>query len=178
MSQQRVAAAGLAGQIHPVHAEAHSLPFEHDFFDAAVSFDAYHYFGTSETYIGYLANFVKRGGHIGFVVPGLVNELDDDPPAHLQKFWYWDFWTFHSPQWWRRHLDRSGKVAVETADLLPDGWQYWLEWNTLYNELKHAPDEEANMLKIDAGRNLGFTRCVAKRYDTSDQERWPTFAAE
>lgn len=176
-NRERIAEAGMTGRIHPVHCEAHSLPFEHDFFDAVVSFDAYHYFGTGEAYIGYLSRYVKRGGEIGFVVPGLMNEFEGDPPEHMQRYWYWDFWTFHSPQWWRRHLDRSGKVSVETADTLPNGWQYWLEWNNLYGELKHAPGDEADMLSIDEGRNFGFTRCVAKRVESPEQERWLTFGA-
>ena len=174
----RVIEAGLSGQIHPVHAEAHTLPFEEEFFDVVVSMDAYHYFGTSETYIGHLAPFIKRGGRLGFVVPGLVNEFEGDPPEHLHRYWYWDFWTFHSPQWWRRHLDRSGKVNVEKADMLPDGWRYWREWNNLYSELKHAPSEEADMLSLDAGRNIGFTRCIAKRPESPDSERWLTFSPD
>lgn len=175
---QRIEEAGLTGQVHPVHSEAHALPFESDLFDAVISIDAYHYFATSETYIGYLSPFIKRGGQLGFVVPGLVNELDGDPPEHLHRYWYWDFWTFHSPQWWRRHLDRSGKVIVEKADMLPDGWRYWLEWNNVYSELKHAPSEEAAMLSLDAGRNIGFTRCIARRPDSLDDERWLTFTPD
>lgn len=173
---KRMSEAGFSDQVHPVHCEAHSMPFEHDFFDAIVSFDAYHYFGTSNTYIGYVANFLKRGGSLGFVVPGLKHEFDDEPPEHLRRFWYWDFWTFHSPDWWRRHLDRSGKVDVTTADTLPDGWKYWLEWNRLYADLTHAPDQESEMLAIDAGRNLGFTRCIAKRVESPEKERWLTFS--
>lgn len=172
---KRVAEAGFAGKIHPVHSEAHSLPFEQDFFDVIVSLDAYHYFGTSETYIGYLAKYLKREGSFGFVVPGLTNEFDDEPPEHLKKFWYWDWWTFHSPEWWRRHLDRSGKVVVAQADTMPDGWRYWLEWNQLYADLNHAPDEEADMLTTDAGRNVGFTRCITRRAASAEMERWPTF---
>ncbi len=172
---QRIADAGLSEQIHPVHAEAHSLPFETDFFDAVVSLDAYHYFGTSETYIGNVSSFLKRGGEIGIVVPGLRSELGDEPPEHLRPFWYWDFWTFHSPEWWWRHWDRSGKVQVHTADWLEDGWRYWMEWNLLSGDDKKAPDEESQMLNGDAGRNLGFTRCVARRPLSHDDEKWPTF---
>ncbi len=164
-NERRVADAGLADRIHPVHCEAHSLPFEKDFFDAVVSLDAYHYFGTSETYIGNLVNYVKPGGEIGFVVPGLATEFEGDPPEHLRDFWVWDFWTFHSPEWWRRHLDRSTKVTVRTADRLEEGWRYWMEWNALDVELKGGSDEEGRMLEIDAGRNLGFTRCIATRAD-------------
>ena len=44
---ERIRAVGLQGQVIPIHAEAHSLPFEDGFFDAAVSLDAYHYVPTA-----------------------------------------------------------------------------------------------------------------------------------
>ena len=81
-----------------------------------------------------------------------------------------------SDGWWRRHLDRSGKVSVETADMLPDGWKYWLEWNKLCNAGNVTPASEAEMLALDTGRNFGFTRCVARRVESAELERWPTFS--
>lgn len=177
-NEQRIADEGMSGQIHAVHAEAHSLRFEKDFFDAVVSLDAYHYFGNSETYIGYISQFLKRGSQIGIVVPGLTGEMEDDPPKHLQPYWYWDFWTFHSPEWWRRHWDRSGKVSVEIADMLPDGWKYWREWNDFCNASNVAPSTESEMLALDAGKTFGFTRCIATRHETIDQERWLTFSPD
>ena len=38
---ERVREAGLEDRVFPIHAEAHSLPFPGDFFDAIVSMDAY-----------------------------------------------------------------------------------------------------------------------------------------
>src|SRR5687767_10253176 len=38
--------AGCADRILPLHAEARDLKFAHGYFDAVVSVDAYHYFGT------------------------------------------------------------------------------------------------------------------------------------
>jgi cyclopropane fatty-acyl-phospholipid synthase-like methyltransferase len=66
---QRVRAAQREQQIFPIHAEAHKLPFASEFFDAIVSFDAYHYFGTDDLYLGYLAQFVRSDGLIAIVVP-------------------------------------------------------------------------------------------------------------
>ena len=76
--------------------EAHDLPFAEGYFDAIVSVDAYHYFGTDALYLPYLSRFLAPGGHIGIVVPGLTTELDDGLPEHLKPHWEPDFWTFHS----------------------------------------------------------------------------------
>ena len=99
----RIAAAGCAGRLLPLRVEAHDLPFAEGYFDAVVSIDAYHYFGTDERYLAYLSRFLAPGGRIGIAMPGLVTEFDDDQvPEHLRSEWEPDFWTFHSPRWWRQ----------------------------------------------------------------------------
>jgi cyclopropane fatty-acyl-phospholipid synthase-like methyltransferase len=45
-NRQRLEAAGVGKQVLPIHADARSLPFAHDFFDAIVCLDAFIYFGT------------------------------------------------------------------------------------------------------------------------------------
>ena len=49
-NQERIAAAGVDDLVTPVRAEAHSLPYDRDFFDAVISIDSFHYYGTSDTY--------------------------------------------------------------------------------------------------------------------------------
>jgi cyclopropane fatty-acyl-phospholipid synthase-like methyltransferase len=95
----RIREAGLEERIFPIHAEAHALPFADGFFDAAISVDAYHYFGTADLYFGYYARFVKPGGQLGIVVPGLREEFVAGVPGHLAPYWEPDFWSFHSPAW-------------------------------------------------------------------------------
>jgi cyclopropane fatty-acyl-phospholipid synthase-like methyltransferase len=168
---RRIEAAGLAGRVLPIHAEAHALPFAEGYFDAIVSFDAYHYFGTDDLYLAYLAKFLRPGGRLGIVVPGLVEELADEPPPWLKPYWEPAFHSFHSPAWWRRHWARSGAVAIEVADNLPDGWRLWAEWNKVCAEAGVGLEKgkvaarEAAMLRADAGRTLAFTRMVARRQE-------------
>jgi cyclopropane fatty-acyl-phospholipid synthase-like methyltransferase len=100
---RRIEAAGLMDRVLPVHGEAHSLPFAEGYFDAILSFDAYHYFGTGDLYLGYVSKFIRPGGRLCIVVPGLVHELEDGPPELLRPYWEWEFSSFHSPSWWRRH---------------------------------------------------------------------------
>ncbi len=168
VNETRIREAGLTHQIHAVHAEAHSLPYEAAFFDVIVSLDAFHYFGTDDLYLGNLAPFLKKGGQIGIVSPGLLREFERDPPEHLQPGWAWDFASFHSPDWWSRHWDRIGKFDVQTADWLQDGWKFWAHWDRVCEEAGGVKGD-AEMVETDAGRNLGFVRVVATLRET---ERW------
>ena len=46
------------------------MPFAHDFFDAIVSLDSYHYYGTDFGYLEFhILRHLKRGGQIGIVSP-------------------------------------------------------------------------------------------------------------
>jgi SAM-dependent methyltransferase len=160
---ERVRAAGLEASVFPIHAEAHALPYADGFFDAIVSLDAYHYFGTDDLYIGYITRFLRPGGQIGIVSPGLSAEIDA-VPEHLRPYWPWDFASFHSPGWWKRHWAITGKVQVEYADQLPDGWRHWLHWLEVCAAAGNSEGaEEAEMLRTDAGRTIGFTRIVARK---------------
>lgn len=160
---QRIRTAGLEASVFPIHAEAHALPYAEEFFDAIVSIDAYHYFGTNDLYIGEITRFLRPGGVIGIVSPGLTEEFDE-MPQHLRPYWEWDFASFHSAAWWRRHWARTGKVQVEVADMLPDGWRHWLHWLDVCALAGDARgNEEAQMLRVDAGRSLGFVRLAARR---------------
>jgi cyclopropane fatty-acyl-phospholipid synthase-like methyltransferase len=165
-NSQRIHAAGLEDQVFPIHAEAHALPFADGFFDAVVSMDAYHYFGTDDLYLGrYLTRLMKPGSQAGIVVPGLKQESSGSVvPDHLKPYWEWDFCSFHSPGWWQQHWEKTGKVAVERADWVPDGWQHWLLWHNLCQSAQvHYDAKEAEMVSVDAGQNLGFTRLVAHK---------------
>ncbi len=162
---RRVREAGLEAQVFPLRVEAHTLPFAPEFFDAVVSVDAYHYFGTDEMYLGWhLLKHVRPGGQIGVVAPGLREEIAGEVPEHLRPYWSWEFWTFHSPAWWRRHWEKTGLVTVERADWLEGGWEAWLRWDEYAYQQGVATDStEAEMLRADGGRWLGFTRVVGRK---------------
>lgn len=149
---QRIREADLEDRVFPIHADARKLPFADGFFDAVVSMDAYHYFGTDDMYLPTIVALLKVGGRVGVVVPGLEHEIDVLPEA-----WSWDFCTFHTPQWWRRHWAITRCVEVEVADRLPAGRDLWMLWDqvTGYAEKAHFIGP--------GGDNLGFTRVVARK---------------
>ena len=167
---RRVREAGAQDLVVPIHAEAHALPFAEGFFDAVVSVDAYHYFGTDQLYLSTLAPLLRPGGRLGIVVPALVEEFDT-VPEHLQEWWDPELWSFHSPAWWRRLWERSGAVDVEIADLIPGAVDEWALWEEVSRErgeprrdddLPPADPGAAEVLRSDAGRALGFARVVAR----------------
>jgi cyclopropane fatty-acyl-phospholipid synthase-like methyltransferase len=161
---QRICAANMQRQVFPIHAEAHALPFAHGFFDALISIDAYHYFGTDDLYLGYISQFVRPGGTIAIVVPGVLNTTSSELPAEPPSHWPWEWGCFHSPDWWREHWEKTGLVEVERADTLADGWKHWLKWlQVCLDTGSFSAPEEIEILRTDAGRTLGFTRLIAHK---------------
>jgi SAM-dependent methyltransferase len=168
---RRIEAAGMADRVLPLHAEAHALPFAEGYFDAILSFDAYHYFGTDDLYVAYIAKFMRPGGRLCIVTPGVAEELPTGAPERLRPYWEWDFCAFHSPAWWHRHWAKTGLVEIELADSLPGGWELWADWNECCAQAGAGSGggkvaaREAEMLRLDGGRTLCFSRVVARRPD-------------
>jgi cyclopropane fatty-acyl-phospholipid synthase-like methyltransferase len=162
---QRICEAGVQDRVFPIHAEAHQLPYAENFFDAAISMDAYHYFGTNDLYFRHhYAPLVKPGGQIGIIVPGFTQSMDNGVPEDLQPYWDWEFCSFHTPDWWKEHWQKSEIADIEYAGFLENGWKEWLVWEEACKkaDFLFVPDE-IELLKRDAGRYLGFIILVARR---------------
>ena len=168
----RVSAVGEAHRVIPVHAEAHSLPFPERFFDAIISVDAYQYFGTDVLYLHYLSRFLKPGGRLGFVVPGLMQALPEgrvpphlrEPQSHGCPFWEDECVSFKTAEWWKALARECSRIEVSCADTLQDGWQLWRDYDDaldLFGRRKFPSNAEA--LSKDGGRYIGFVRLVARR---------------
>lgn len=167
---RRIRETDCADLVVPLHAEAHDLPFAAGYFDAVVSVDAFHYFGTDDLYLGYLAEFVAPGGQIGIAVPTVSTEIDrlDAVPERLRTYWQWEFMTFHTVAWWRDRWMLSGRVTDVHAAPVENGWRHWRDWCRICAD--HATDEhkraasawEAEMLTADAGQTLGFATITGR----------------
>lgn len=157
---QRICDAGVGDGVWPLRADARSLPFARDFFDAIVSVDSFVYYGTDDLYLSYLARLVKPGGAIGIAGAGLVQEMTPGVPDYLKAWWTPDLACLHSAEWWRAHWIRSGVVDVLSSDTLPDGWKLWRQW---VSTIAPANMVELQALDDDAGRTLGYVRAVCRR---------------
>ena len=161
---QRIREAGVEDRVFPIHAEARSLPYADEFFDAIVSLDSYHYFGTDVHYLEfYMLKLLRRGGQIGIIVPGSPQQIPVPMPEGLDAQWYW----MNSVDWWRHHWQRNPQLDVELAEALPGGWDLWRHWHEVLNAAgrRNRPREadELDQLRVDGGRYLGFVRMVARR---------------
>jgi SAM-dependent methyltransferase len=157
---QRIRDADVGDGVFPIHADARSLPFAAEFFDAIVCIDSFVYYGTDDLYLNYLAQFVKPDGPVGIAGAGLVREIEGPVPEHLREWWTHDLWCLHSAAWWRRHWERTGIMEIAVADTMPDGWQRWLDWQTVI-----APENgvEIRALEADRGNYLGYVRLAGRR---------------
>ena len=170
-SWKRVVEAGVADRVCPMRAEAHTLPFAAGYFDAIVSIDAYQYSGTDLLYLDYLARFLRPGGLLGIVVPGLTRPLTDGVPPWLAEpqsngkvFWEEYCRCFQTAETWKGIWAGSPLVTDVSADLAPDGWRHWADFERAVEASgKGIFPSDAEALEKDAGRTIGFVRLVARR---------------
>ncbi len=168
---QRIKEAGLESCVFPIHAESHDLPYADEFFDAIVSLDSYQYYGTDDLYLPYFQKFLKPGGQIGIIVPGLAREIRGKVPEHLTRpsgnrktFWVDECWCFHTVDWWQRQWGKISVVKDVEVDLLPDGVKDWIQYEKACEEAGTLMfPSEAETLKEDGGRYLALIRVVARK---------------
>jgi len=186
-NHKRACDMGVGDLVCPLRAEAHALPFAHGFFDAIASVDSYQYFGTDQLYLGYVSTFLREGGQIGVVVPGLMKPVDGEPPAHLtspqsngKTFWESECWCFKTADDWRTNWERSGKVNVDVVDTLTDGWKLWRDFERATEAAGTSPfPSDAEAIEKDAGEYLGFVRAVATRNDAEATDLYsPTIGVD
>ena len=67
---------------------------------------------------------------------------------------------FHSADWWRRHWGRTGILDIELADVLPDGWRFWLDW---LRAVAPTTARRSGTLEADAGGTSATSAAVARR---------------
>ena len=158
---QRIRDAGVEDGVFPIHADARSLPFAAEFFDAIVSHRLLHLLRHGRP-VPELPRPVREAGRPGGHRRGRAHAGDRRlrAPTSCGEWWTAELWCLHSAAWWRRHWERTGIMDIELADTLPDGWRFWLDWLKVI-----APENEAEIqaLEADAGRHLGYVRVVGRR---------------
>jgi SAM-dependent methyltransferase len=166
-NRRRIEEAGVNDRVFPIEGEAHALPFARAFFDAIVSVDSYHYYGTDVRYLSYAAQFVRPGGAIGIVVPGNGTDPDDLPDEVTDRAPFGaDYFTFRSAAWWARHWRRTEGVEVAHAEMLADGHELWLRHARASEAWDGVPVDQGvdgPLLLSEHGTHLGFARVVARR---------------
>ena len=107
------------------------MPFPQDWFDAIVSVDSYHYFGCKKgIFADRILPFVRRGGSVMIVVPGLREE----PQGEMRLlFESWaegdDSLCFKTLSWWKDLLEKECgnrcDITVLEAECCAEAWEDW-----------------------------------------------------
>lgn len=151
---KRIVEAGVDNLVYPIKGEARSLPYANEFFDAIVSVDAYHYFGTDEIYFPwFFSKLAKKGAQIGILVPGLTREFENNIlPEGFKGIWEPEMYSWHSAAWWRYHFEKTGLVDIEYAEAIPDGKKLWID-----------SDCDQDLLRCDNEDYLTFVIVVMRK---------------
>ena len=162
-NQQRFAQMGLSEQILPLHLDVAELPvrlpFATDLFDAMVSIDAWHYFGTSSAFFdSHLAPFIKPGGRVAIVVPGLKKPFDKGVPPELAPWWQPQM-NFFTVDWWQQLWQQSASLRMDSCEesqRCAEAWQAWLACDHPYAV------RDRKMMAAKAGEWFNFTSMVGR----------------
>jgi cyclopropane fatty-acyl-phospholipid synthase-like methyltransferase len=157
---QVFAEAGVADRVRAVRAEAHTLPFDAESFDAIVCIDAYEYFGTADNYLPYLVGLLRPGGRLGVATPAMRREVRDlgAVPPHIKACVGWEAIAWHTAEWWRFQWEITELVTVTAARLQEHGCDDWLRWARagLARTGSTTNESVVAMLEADRGELLTF----------------------
>ncbi len=149
-------------QIVPIHADATELPFAHDFFDGVVCTDSYNYFGRDKRYLGAkLLPFVKPGGYIYIVVPGMKQDMHDRLPEPLLASWTPEQLDYiHDAAYWKDILGET--PGAERVDIrqMQGNEELWADWIICDND--YAKNDRA-AIQAGACELLNFIAITIKR---------------
>lgn len=154
---------GLSGdEIIPVKADALNLPYEKEFFDGVVSTDSYNYFGRDDTFLDEkLLPFVKKGGYVYIVVPGMKKDCHDDFHPELLLSWTPEQLDYiHDIEYWQNIVSKSVDCEILSIHEMQSNEECWMDWVGCDNEFSRN-DRKA----IDAGacKYLNFIAIVLQK---------------
>ena len=149
-------------QIVPVKMDATDLKFEKEFFDAVVSTDSYNYFGRDENYLDEkLLPFLKKGGLIYIVVPGMKEDLHNNIPKELLLSWTPEQLDYiHDINYWKNIILKSKDSEIISIHEMESNEECWNDWIKCDNEYSKN-DKKA----IDAGacKYLNFIAIILRK---------------
>ena len=149
-------------QIIPVKMDATDLKYEKEFFDAVVSTDSYNYFGRDESYLDEkLLPFVKKGGYIYIVVPGMKKDCHDNIPEVLLLSWTPEQLDYiHDIEYWRNIVSKSKDCEIIDIYEMESNEECWNDWIKCDNEYAQN-DKKA--VEAGACEYLNFVEIVVRK---------------
>lgn len=150
-------------QIIPIKADADTLPFEKEFFDAIVSTDSYNFWGRDPEYLdAKLLPFVKSGGYLYICVPGMKKDCHDHLPNELLLSWTPEQLAYlRDTNYWTGILHHSHDAEVISIyEMKGNNDELWADWISQENEIA-VNDRKA--IRAGGGKYLNFIAFVLRK---------------
>ena len=151
-----------SAEIMPIHADAVSLPFAHEFFDAVVSTDSYNYFGRDPNYLEEkLLPFVKTGGLVCICVPGMKTDCHENLPEELLAAWTPEQLDYiHDAVYWRNIIEQTNGIEILYIGEMESNTEVWEDWLACENEYA-VSDRKA--FAAGGGKYLNFIAILLRK---------------
>ncbi len=150
-------------QIIPIKANADTLPFEKEFFDAIVSTDSYNFWGRDPEYLdAKLLPFVKSGGYLYICVPGMKRDCHDNLPKELLLSWTPEQLAYlRDITYWTEILNNSRDAEVISIyELKGNNDELWADWIRQENEVAV---NDRKTIGAGGGKYLNFIAFVLRK---------------
>lgn len=149
-------------QIVAVKADATDLQYGKEFFDAIVSTDSYNYFGRDGRFLDEkLLPFVKSGGYLYIVVPGMKKDCHDQFPKELLLSWTPEQIDYiHDIDYWRNIVSQSKMSEIVSIYEMESNEECWNDWIQCDNEYAIG-DRKA--IEAGACKYLNFIAIILKK---------------
>ncbi|MDO5555257.1 MAG: methyltransferase domain-containing protein [Clostridia bacterium] len=149
-------------QIIPVKADATDLKYEKEFFDAVVSTDSYNYFGRDDRYLDEkLLPYVKKGGYIHIVVPGMKKDCHDNIHKELLLSWTPEQLDYiHDVEYWENIMTKAKGADIISIHEMESNEECWNDWIMCNNEYA-INDRKA--IEAGASKYLNFIAIVLRK---------------
>ena len=148
--------------VEAVKADAESLPFDKDFFDAITCIDSWNYFGRDKTFLdNKISPFIKKGGKIYLAITGMEKEFNGDYPECLLLSWNKEQLEYIKDiEYWRDMLSSSKDFNLLECKKMETDDEAWDDW--LKEENEYAIGDRKSM-ESGAGDYLCFIMAVLEK---------------
>ena len=135
-NQSRFSEWGVENQVIPFCEDANESHFEKGLFQALISVDAYHYFGTKNGFFAEkILPLLKDKATVLLGVPGVKDAYTGRGEELLTEWLGNDAYMFKSPQTWKEIIGDSERMeSVETWEMecFDAAWNDWLNTGNEY----------------------------------------------
>lgn len=151
---------GLDKQIIPLRLDVtQPLPFAEDYFDAVISIDSFHYYGTGEDFLDKkIIPLVKKDGLIAVGAVGRRNEEDDVMFKKMEPYLQGEK-NFHALDWWKKLWQKSPNIEIMAGFSMKCHQQAWKDWLAIDSQFSN---NDVVMMKADDGKFFDTIGLIAK----------------